>query len=463
MQAEGSFIFDRGGHVSSTPLSGNAGRAARQGADESWDDSLESPFDRVERQLHGLDIREDSSGAPTPSLPSGYSLPGIPNRSMTDSPELPPNSFNAGRINDSIDGSPDSLEITPKAASRVAPRPRAQRQNQLQTHQTSANPFSTNQWNGIADLRTTPLNSFKAKGKARAPKPSLANTIDELRAMDAMDKNELPMSPPVTTTWNLPPRAQGIFNVGRTPAKGSPGGGSSRAGGGNGQQEEVGARRILDDLMEEMQQGYEPSPRMPTPEGLGRYSIVPSDLGGVGKRLFEPEIKAVSSSHPAGGRARASTSRNTRRSMANTSFGSDILDEAPDQPTPINEDDSLEMDDLSVESAYGATTIHDMQGINMAPVEDLLGDESILSSPGGGSDGQTQRSEAGMLFGSNVAGEAEARVPGKKRGTLSLHKLDEMSTFRGGKLLDAAGSEVRQSPIAAVRGERGRDLFAGKQ
>ena len=461
MQDEGSFIFDRGGHVSSTPLSGDAARAARQVADESWDDSLESPFDRVERQLHGLNLREDSSDAPTPSLPSGYSLPAIPNRSLTESPELPPNSFNAGLVNDSM-GSPDSLEMTPKAPSRTVPRPQSQQQPQSRQPQSNANPFSTTQWNGIADLRTTPLNAFKVKGKGRAPKPSLANTIDELRAMDAMDQHELAMSPPVTMTWNLPPRAQGIFNVGRTPVKGSSGARSSKvAGGARGQQEEVGARRILDDLMEEMQQGYEPSPRMPTPDGLGRYSIMPSDLNGVGKRLFEPEIKAGSSSHPAGGRARPSASRATRRSMANTSFGSDILDEAPDQPTPINEDDSYDGDEPSIESTYGATTLHNMEGINMGG--DLLGDESMMSSPGGGVDGQTQRSEAGMVFGSNESGEREPRVPGKTRGTLSLYKVDEMSTFHGGKLLDAAGGEVRHSPIAAVRGEQGRDLFTGKK
>ena len=418
------------GPVSSTPLpGGRASSKTRRVPDESYDDSLESPFDAVERKLGRLELEEESD-IPTPSLPSGYSLPGLDGDVSTgtveqaDLPRFPQagSSDRAGGSHDTVFGG-----TTPKA-------------------NPSRHPPSSSQWNGLTDLRTTPLNAFKFKAKRAKPKQSLANTLAEVTAMASDLDEDIPMSPPVTMSWNLPPRAQAVFNVGRTPVKGSVTQGQKGKG-----KEEDRASRILDDLMEEMEKGYVPSPRIPTPDGLRRYSVFPEDIPG--KRLFESQ---------AGGPRQSGPTRTTRRSMANTSYGSDIIDEAPSQPTPI--DDSLELEeDDSIDSMFGPTTTHQLPP-GPQPI-DLLGDESFESSIGGSpprGDMDTQGSEAGMVFGS-----AEARANQGKRGgsgAFSLHKQDEMSTFHGGKLLDAAGREVRHSPLAMGRGARDQegDLFAVK-
>ena len=423
---EGSFMFDGQHGASSTPLPGRSGPSHRQRIEhDSLEDSLGSPFDRVDRRLGDDYEGEDSSDMPTPSLPSGYSLP-----------EFVETDYQ--RQTEPVEGT------TPRANNR---RP-------FQPDPAGAN------WNGLTDLRTTPLNAGFYKGKRPASKPrhprsSLANTIGDM-SLDS--DGHLPMSPPVTMTWNLPPRAQAVFNAGKTPVKGS-----KADAGGKGQ--EVEARRILDDLMEEMQHGYEPSPRMPTPEGLGRYSVVPDmDVGGP-QRLFADA--------PSGTGAAPETSRqarNLRRSMANTSFGSDIVDE-DQQPTPvIGDDESLEMEEDSFDSAFGPpTTGHPgMPGI-VGHDGDLLGDmdDSFMSTPGRGNEMMTQRSEAGALFGGPQAldgrssGNHLGAGDGSGRGLFALHKQDEMVTFHGGKLEDAAGdAEMRHSPLG--RGEMGRDLLSGQ-
>ncbi|KAK4685045.1 DASH complex subunit ASK1, partial [Tremellales sp. Uapishka_1] len=63
----GSFIFDPpAGGSSSTPLPNRTG-----GPMSSWEESMESPFDRLDRKFDEY----ETSSAETPSLPSGYSLP----------------------------------------------------------------------------------------------------------------------------------------------------------------------------------------------------------------------------------------------------------------------------------------------------------------------------------------------------------------------------------------------------
>ena len=432
-------MFQQPGVTSSTPV---PGRMMGNMGGNSWEDSMESPFDRMDRKLRddlGLDDREyaESSDMPTPSLPSGYSLPGMGHESYGDvstgtvePPDLPREGNPSNRPSSQAGGSSDH-------AAGDTPKPK---RNPFQNNPANAN----TQWNGVTDLRHTPLNArFKGKGKERAvprPKQSLANTIADLTMDDSNEEVKLAMSPPVTMNFTLPPRAQAVLNAGRTPVKSTPGQRVDTKG------KEGEARMILDDLMEEMEMGpYEPSPRMPTPEGLGRYSVVPTELGS-GRRLFTDQV---------GGQGQAGPSGTTsRRSLANTSYGSDIIDQPP-QPTPVyGDEDTFDVDDDSFDSAYdgGGQTIHAQQPqgshIMVGDDSDLSGDISGVSSVSSPTPGNA--SEAGMIFGGvGGAGRQDGRG-------FSLMKPDEMMTFHGGRLEDAAGMDVAFTPTNAVNKPNGR-------
>ena len=381
------------GVTSSTPLPG------RHGGNKSWEDSIESPFDRMDRKLRE-ELRLDegyaeSSSMPTPSLPSGYSLPGF--AAADASYDVSTGTVEPRDLIPSRSGNPANPEGNTPKAKRI----------------------ENAKWNGLTDLRTTPLNAkfAKPKGKPNAnkPKQSLAQTIADLSLEDSDDEVKMTMSPPVTMNFTLPPKAQAVYNTGRTPVKAA-----SKQNGDK--QSEGEARMILDDLLEEM--GSMDSPHMPTPEAFGRYSAIPDELGS-GRRLFAGDAAGNEA-----GPSRQNPPGATRKSLANTSFGSDILDQ-PNEPTPVYADDDSFDEEDSCDSAYGGQAAHPEYA---GPAED------------GGNYGDITGSSAGndSVFG------MPARLAGP--GGFNIMQQDEMQTYGGGRLEDA-GDEVHHSPTFA-RGNR---------
>jgi DASH complex subunit ASK1 len=381
-----------GGVASSTPLPG------RHGGSRSWEDSIESPFDRMDRKLREelrLDegYAESSNSMPTPSLPSGYSLPAFAaadaSYDVSTGTAEPRGQSSSGRSSSAhADGD------TPKAK-------RAE----------------STKWNGLTDLRNTPLNAkfAKSKGKFNANKPklSLVQTLADLN--DSDDDLKMTISPPVTMNFTLPPRAQAVMNTGRTPVKLA----SKQS---LNQKSEGEARMILDDLLEEM--GSMDSPHMPTPEAFGRYSTAPEELGS-GRRLFTgiADDGPGSSKHDA-------TGATTRKSLANTSYGSDILDQPNDLAPVYPDDDSFDEDD-SFDSAFGGPTTHGQYNNNAATNEDYAN-----------------------VTGSSAGNDSVFGVPAHLAGGsgFNIMQQDEMQTYGGGRLEDA-GDEVHHSPTFA-RGNR---------
>ncbi|KAK1922441.1 DASH complex subunit Ask1-domain-containing protein [Papiliotrema laurentii] len=394
-QEEGSFIFQPA--TSSTPLPGRTHMDNR-----SWEDSIESPFERMDRNLEDLKWGEgnynDSSSAPTPSLPSGYSLPGF---SAADA---------------SYDISTGTVE--PPDLPRTREQPRATT-CALDTPKAK----TAEKWNGITDLRHTPLNAKfgnpKAKQTFPPPKSSLASDFDDLSLDDSDDDLKMTMSPPVTMKFALPPRAQAMLDLAKTPRKGCD---SGTVGNEDPAKRQGEARMIVDDLLEAMSSG---SPAIPEPKEFGRYSIVPPEFASA-RRLFDG---------PPGGAI-------SRKSVANTSFGSDIIDhDQPNdsQPTYADEDSFDEDDDDSFDSAFGQTVRQPLPETHMTAQEDGEYGDVTSSSIGNVSDG-------------NVFDAP--RQPGGP-SAFNLMKQDEMHTYRGGKLEDAAGAELHWSPtIAHVNNRR---------
>jgi DASH complex subunit ASK1 len=379
--------------ASSTPRPGGM-----KGSD-SWDDSMESPFDKMDRRLRDdFRIGDGTSEMPTPSLPSGYDLPGLHDISSGTSEP-----FDLPRLDNTSRATSDTAEtgLTPRAKRNI---------------------FHPDPTSGMTDLRTTPLNAKfplpRSKNTSSAsipsfdsmlnaakptgrPKVSVVNTLAELQA-DMDDDDDLPMmSPPVTMAWNLSPRAKAIYSAGRTtPVK------QTQRG------DEGQARMILDDLLEEM--ASEPSPSMPTPEALRRYSVLPPAFGDSSARQLFPQASSSRVQPPP-----------SRRSLANTSYGSDIVDgPVGAQPYDQGEDDSF---DDSFDSDANQT---------IQPGADLLGDESYMSMSPTPGQAMSPTSEAGMVFG-NV---------GRRDGGqgFALKKVDEMVTFFGGRMEDAA---LTESPL----------------
>lgn len=381
-----------------------------------------SPFDRLDRKLRDeLRIGDEggyaSSDAPTPSLPSGYDLPGLGNGDSTYG------NVSTGTV-ESVDLARAPLSVQ---GSRIegGDTPKAARQRNPFASATGSNVNSQASWNGIADLRSTPLNARFAKPKPLlVPSDQRTTQRPHVNLDDSDDDIRLNMSPPVTMTFNLPARAQAVLAAGRTPIK------SNRKP----LEKEGEARMILDDLMEEMERGYEPSPRMPTPDGLGRYSIVPGELasGSGGRMLFSDGGGGEETYHP------------TRKSMANTSFGSDGVVEGTSHPPAgvYNDDeDSFDVED-SFDSPTTAGPSHYTQGHGERAAAQV--DDSYISmSP--------NTSEAGMIFGGPP--QQNGRMG---RGRFSLMKPDEMMTFHGGRLEDAAGRDMQDSPTHAVLKGAGR-------
>ncbi|WOO83443.1 DASH complex subunit ask1 [Vanrija pseudolonga] len=429
--AEGSFMFEPGPGASSTPL---PSRTADP--DASWEESMGSPFERVDRQLGGLRLEDTSSDLPTPSLPSGYRLPNLGSDSST---------FNAST------GTVDRADVpslqykpqppgggsTPRAAATGRRTP-----TRSGTSFLSAKGHPTPR---LIDLSNTPLSA----------KISRTNPSGPLR-FDDDDDDDFGMSPPVTMNFgrlpSLPPRAQAIFSAG-TPAKASAFSTGPAA---------APSSTILDpeppaeppaavveqaheigDLLDEITRGYddyEPSPRMPTPAGLGRYSILPSDFG-PGRRLFEESPVAP---------PEAARSSRPRQSVANTSYGSDIQTTNDGPGQFIDDDESFDDNDDTFSSAGGETVhqpVAQQAYLDNSYFSDADGDASLYAAQlyaaqrvevtdthVGGGDGN----DASLVFGRPGGGAAGQ--------AFALLQQDDMVTYHGGRLEDAQipGSPTRR-------------------
>jgi len=334
----------------------------------------------------------ESSSMPTPSLPSGYSLPGF------------------AAADASYDVSTGTVEPQDIAASR------SRSSGHIENGTPKVKRSESAKWNGLTDLRTTPLNAkfarLKGKQNANKPKQSLVQTIAD--SLDDSDEEiRMTMSPPVTMNFTLPPRAQAVLNTGRTPMKADSKPAVDKKSAGE-------ARMILDDLLEEM--GSMDSPHMPTPEVFGRYSTAPDELG-TGRRLFTEESNAQAGPSTA-------VSAATRKSLANTSYGSDILDQ-PNDPAPVYADDDSFDEEDSFDSAFGDNGSQARYPNHAVPNEHY-----------------------GDITGSSAGNDSVFGMPARVVGStgFNIMQQDEMQTYGGGRLEDA-GDEVHHSPTFA-RGNR---------
>jgi DASH complex subunit ASK1 len=407
----GSFVFGHGA-TASTPL---AKKQYTGIGNDSWESSIESPFEKNDRRLRDMQIEgnaghdfDDSSDLPTPSLPGGYSL----DESTSSSPSIRPQSNPAGQSR--------PMSSTPKAARN----PTA----------SSFHPIG---------LRSTPLNAkfpkLKSKPSSNVNVHVNANSSSGPRSQapldfdDDSDDDDLPgMSPLRTTTFaHFPPRVQAINNAIRdkTPKKSVPAG------------------AIVDSIMSEMgasasefEGTYQPSPTG-TPDFakgynkdfVSRYSLLPQEMGPKPVENLLAKLKA-SEAAP----------RNTRKSMANTSFGSDKVSgpgpgqgqgQLDDEEDSYDQDDSDDSDDSGtvpppVESDVSYTT-NDPGMTNRYDMTTTL-------HPG------QQPERDSEVFG------APDRAPSAERAQLHIMRQEEMYTYMGGSLEDAAGREVEETPLRGV-------------
>lgn len=432
---------------------------------ESWEDGSESPFDRLDRKLEE-DLRwessETSGEAPTPSLPSGYSLPGMKPGDTTSLAD-----FSTGTVEPvdipSLGPSRSRGDVTPKAKAKVASWKSGQ----------------------VTDLRHTPLNARFALPKSKTSQTTKQHTAPTSTSSYASSSSGLPnvadlgldsdddsddfdikptMSPPVTMTFHLEPRAKAVLEAARhTPRKPSslsqtttarctdpsaPSAAPSYTEDGiRGKSGE--ARLILDDLMEEMQ-SMEDSPRMPTPEAFKRYSILPTEQPGLGddtnhaaRRLFD---KHTEDTIRLGGIG-------SRKSMANTSYGSDIVDSHHDPSRDFAgdelSDDEEDEDEDSFDSVFQAgQTIrpggeYEGRGDLVDLGEDDSGDLTVSSV---GTDMVFGAPSAGSRGGQGYAGQSGTGGVGGAAGGFNIMGPEEMLTYHGGRLEDAAGAEQFFSP-----------------
>lgn len=320
-----SFAFDPKAAISSTPM-------PRRTAQTSLEESIESPFDRTERQLSALAL--SGTDEATPSLPTGYGF---------------------GHF------STDSSAVSPPSVVH-------------RTQATPRRPGTPDRDNRLIDMTATPLNAkfnpLKPTSAAARPRKIEGGILDH------EEDDDPTMSPFKTMTFNKLPRANAMLQAGSTPVK-----------------------QGLQDILAEMEEFD--SPKIDTPKEFRRYSVMPGDLPP--RRLFDDDQNEAGPSKP-------------RRSIANTSYGSDI--QVAHDEGVIDNDESG--DDTFSDDEYDAAP-------NAAEGFELV-DDSYDSDAGHGR-------EASELFG-----------PGKDGGReFALHQQDEMVTYHGGRLEDAQGPE---SPTA---------------
>lgn len=335
-----SFAFEPKAGFSSTPMPKRT-----QGPQTSLEESIESPFDRTERQLGALALDEtELEDAPTPSLPTGYGFGHLSNDSSAVSP--------------------------PSVVRRTDPTPR-----RAGTPERDYN-------HRLIDMTATPLN---AKFHPLQPTSAAANARSRkieggILDTDEAEDDDLTLSPFKTMTFNKLPKANALLQAGSTPIK----------------------RQGLQDILAEMEEFD--SPRVDTPKEFRRYSVMPG-MGEPARRLFDD------SPGPSG----------PRRSLANTSYGSDI--QVQDATGVVDNSDSDGDNTFSDDDTAAMQAHADAAGAGFELVDDSYVSEASF-----------ERREASELFG-----------PGGDGGQFALHKQDEMVTYHGGRLEDAQGPE---SPTA---------------
>ena len=369
------------GATASTPL----GKKPHFTGNDSWEDSIESPFDKNDRKLRELKIGggfDDESDMPTPSYPSGFGLPGQrEDSSMSSSPSIRPPGDRSH--------SSRPLSTTPKAT-------------RVPSH--------------ITDLRTTPLN---AKFPIPKPKPNPSGLRSKAPFADDSDDDLMGgMSPLRTTNFGpLPPRVQAINAAvhHKTPQKAAP------------------ADTILSHVWSEMADNeYIDSPVLPE---LTMYNL--------NARASSSNTNNDSHASPINP-LRYNTGRETRKSMANTSFGSDKVT----GPGPLGQgqgddsDDSFSSDDSGTVPPPGDYRSDVSYATNTPGATARYGDGGDFTTtmhPGSGSGVRDEE-----VFG----GPSDPAA----RGGFGLMKQDEMYTYMGSKLDETR--ELEETPLKKPTGKR---------
>ncbi len=411
---DASFLFGHGA-ASSTPLAAKSGRLAIE-QDASWASSMESPFDRLDRKMRE-ELRigdEDVSSQPTPSLPEGYTYASSRGAGHEEEEYEEEPSVLISRRDWDVSGVPSRSGVpTATATKSKSATPKPLVQNILKANaqgstksprrpHSSQNPFASaepstskaiptsNAWNGIADLRNTPLNP---KIKRPSAGPGSASRIFD----DDFDDSEddltmgLGMSPPVTMNFTLPPR-----NLAKTPAK-------------------EAAKLVLDHFMREVGGGGTPSPQMPTPPSFAKYGRQMASPG-TGRKLFRAALEEDAA-------ALVEDDGDVVASMAQEDSldGAGMSAEQDQSADDIRGDETRE-DDTYHPGRHQAAS-YDQSAMSQqhhheeadADTTDLLHLNSNTLSP--------TTSEAGRVFGG---------PSGAGRGGFNLFGPDEMQTFHGG-------------------------------
>jgi DASH complex subunit ASK1 len=378
---EGSFMFGDG-QPASTPL----GKKPQFTGNESWESSIGSPFDKYDRKLEDLKIGgggyDDESDIPTPSYPSGYGIPGQrEDSSMSTSPSIRPPGDRSH--------SSRPMSTTPKATRGP----------------------------GIIDLRNTPLN-------AKFPKPKTKPNPSGIRSQapfgdDSDDDLMGGMSPLRTTNFGpLPPRVQAINAAvhHRTPQKAAP------------------ADAILSHVWSEMADNeYIDSPVLPE---LTMYNL--------NARASSSNTNNDSNASPLNP-LRYGTGRETRKSMANTSFGSDKVTgpgHLGQSGQGDDSDDSLSSDDSGTVPPPGDYRSDVSYATNTPGATARYGDGGDFTTTMHAAGGQGVRDEEVFGGPSNPAA----------RAGFGLMKQDEMYTYMGSKLDESR--ELEETPLKKPTAKR---------
>lgn len=243
----------------------------------SWADemsSMETPYARLERKMNSvLDNHEGMSSTTGGSTINAMEDASVGSISRGREEEDTPRAERAYQRQ--TYETPEGLDEEPSVLINRSDRPQSDLQpsqsrtratpekqkSSMGTPRAKHNPFSpahpttSKAWNGIADLRSTPLNpkmrsvESSVGGTARRldPTSKLPAGDDSFQSDDSLDHQDLPgrgETPPVTMNFSLPTRS-----IAKTPAKDA-------------------ARAVIRDLME-----MGDSPAMPTPPGHYRPSV----------------------------------------------------------------------------------------------------------------------------------------------------------------------------------------------
>lgn len=208
--------FLHGAPISSTPLVRDT-RANHE--EDSWSASIESPFDRLHREVQNLAIEDKGVGkdhsllsdpsfiSPSQTYANASLLPVRPNSDLLKMPleSPPPLSVPRSRSKGKTPLRENILRQNARLASSQAISLQKTRR-----HKTPQHPYSNIQWNGLVDLRQ----SSPSKPRADSAK---ATGYDSDSSDDLIPPG---MSPPVTMQFAMPARLRtSPVKLSLTPAK----------------------------------------------------------------------------------------------------------------------------------------------------------------------------------------------------------------------------------------------------